>query len=56
MRLRLSIHRWAWESATHFAAERNKYARDGLWKIGGSRQGCLSQKELGQNALLPFVG
>jgi hypothetical protein len=29
-----------------YAAERNKYARDGLWKIGGSRQVVYAKKSL----------
>ena len=37
--------RIAWKSC-EYAAERNKYARDGLWKIGGSRQVVYAKKSL----------
>jgi hypothetical protein len=40
-----------------YAAERNKYARDGLWKIGGSRQVVYAKRAYQrQSALLPFKG
>jgi hypothetical protein len=40
-----------------YAAERNKHAKDGLWKICGTRQVVYAKKTLSAaERLTPFVG